>query len=479
MDKINSSTKLSEGGGSTASAGSDCSAGGMLLLFAACFTLFALRNLEPIFSPNIYAEDGTWLGKIMQHGIIDTAFGARDAFPVLGLILLEWLALKLNVAFFNGSIFLLPQSIFIVANTFCALVAIAPVVAFRVALPLWIRLGFVACVVFMPTGSSGNEIFGRILNLGFLFPLLVICSIHVARRTAYSAVFALQLAFLLVAALTFPVCLAIMGVWLLMEISILGLQRDSNVTSSTMNPGRTIAGLAVVALGVISMPPDVLTFQGGANLPYSQEGLIDFAIGRLVAYPFVAGFYSALSDWIVVAVGFLLTALVIAVLIRSRKSERALIALLVLGFGVYWAATAVMRSGLTSFFGTFENTYPDRYAYGLNVLGAWVAITTAYVLWQKRSLFWPLGALCLVFLCFNSLNMRSRTFQMSEPLHPMQQYGDIRSMTCKMVAGTIPPSITVERELVHVPIYPITEKNLWQMVVPRRVWDNTIEGQCQ
>jgi hypothetical protein len=478
MDKSTSSIKLSEGDRSTASSGSYRGTCGMLFLFLACFILFALRNLEPIFSPNIYAEDGTWMGKIMQHGIMDTTFAARDAFPVLGLIILEWLALTLNDAFFNGSIFLLPQSIFIVANTFCALVAITPVVAFRGALPLWIRLGLVVCVVFMPTGSSGNEIFGRILNLGFLFPLIVVCSIHVARRTPSGTVFALQLIFLLVAALTFPVCLAIMGVWLLVEHSLFVLERDPSATTSNWTSARSIAVLAVLALSVISMRPDVLSSQGGASLPYSQEGLIDFAFGRLVAYPFVAGFYTALSDWIVIAIVLLLIALVIAGLIRSQKSERELIALLILGFGVYWVATAVMRSGFTSLFGTFKNTYPDRYVYGLNVMAAWVAVTLAYVLWQKRSTLWPLGALSIALLCLNILGMHSRTFQMSKPQQPMQQYGDIRSMTCKMVAGTIPPSITVERELVHIPIYPITEDNLWQMVVPRKVWDNTVVGQC-
>ena len=57
----------------------------LIISFVACASIFALRNLDPILFPTLYAEDGDWMGLLMQNGFLDTAFHARQGFPVVGL----------------------------------------------------------------------------------------------------------------------------------------------------------------------------------------------------------------------------------------------------------------------------------------------------------------------------------------------------------------------------------------------------------
>jgi hypothetical protein len=112
----------------------------LMIGFIACALIFTLRNLEPLLFPTLYAEDGVWIGLLMQNGFLDTAFHARQGFPVVGLVALNWIALKLNLLFSNGQLFDLPFYVWIVSVAFLSSVSVFPVLAFRNLLPLRYRV---------------------------------------------------------------------------------------------------------------------------------------------------------------------------------------------------------------------------------------------------------------------------------------------------------------------------------------------------
>lgn len=142
------------------------------MAFLALFAAFALRNLEPLTFPTILAEDGGWFETVARDGPLAAGLTVRPGFPVLGLTLLQSVAILAIDLFFSGDVFHLPAAYFVAANAFLAGLALFMFCVLRRFLSAAASLGVVVATVLMPVGNDGNEIFGRILNLVFLFPPL-------------------------------------------------------------------------------------------------------------------------------------------------------------------------------------------------------------------------------------------------------------------------------------------------------------------
>jgi 2-polyprenyl-3-methyl-5-hydroxy-6-metoxy-1,4-benzoquinol methylase len=425
-----------------------------IVCFIACLLLFSLRNLDPIVFPTLYAEDGMWTGLILQNGVIHTAFHARGGFPVLGLVLMDWLGLVLDEVFSAGNILHLPYYLFGVSIAFLSSLSILPLVVFQRVLPLSLRLLLVAVMVFMLTGIDGNEIFGRIGNLAFLFPILCFYMIFLVRFVESRLGAALALAAVLVCALTFPVCLAFLVVWLVLELTY-RLVKTSGVAlvnyPLSASSWRFIGLLfCLVVVCAFLMPGDFLSEKGGAFMPYSARGMIDFAGARVVLFPLIASFYSLFNDTRTIIGLSIILVLALIWLFGTRPSsaELAFAAFgLQISFLIYAGSMVATRSGLSSFFGNYASSFPDRYFYGINVLFMSALIVSSYDLsrngrWSFSPLFGRavIVASAVLFAC-NVARLGTTVFELTTPAVNWRQYGDLRSMTCEIIAKRADPFV--------------------------------------
>lgn len=470
-----------------------------IALYAACWIacalLFSLRNLEPVVFPTLYAEDGVWAGRILQNGLLHTAFHARSGFPVLGLVLMGWLGLVLDEIFSAGNILQLPYYLFGISIAFLSSVSILPLVLFRRILPLSLRLLLVAVMVFMLTGSSGNEIFGRIGNLVFLFPILCFYMIFLVRFTKSRIVAALALGIILVCALTFPVCLAFLAVWIVLEATYRVVKASNIAFGNYPLPASSwgFIGLlfCLVLVCAFLMPGELFTEKGGAPMPYSDRGLIDFAGARIVLYPLIASFYSLFNDTrtIIGLSVILVLALIWLFGTRPSSTELAFAAFsLQMSFVLYATSTVAIRSGFTSLFGNYTNLFPDRYFYGINVLFMSALVVSSYDFSRNgRWSFSPLFGRAMIVasaavFAFNVSRLRTTVFELTTPAVNWRQYGDLPSMTCGIIANQADPYVlkafTQHNGLTEIPIYPKVKNMGFRMILPDAAFERRIKRHC-
>jgi len=459
--------------------------------FVVCAFIFAFRNLEPLLFPTLYAEDGVWIGLLMQNGFLDTVFNARPGFPVFGLVALNWIALQLNLLFSNGIIFDLPFYIWIVSVAFLSAVSVFPVLAFRNILPLRYRLYMVLILPLMPVGVSGNEIFGRIGNLGYLFPLICIYSICLLRSSSSNIyTFATCLIIIFISALTFPVSLGILALWLVIEI-FLAVSFKYKFKIYNYFEGLEVFSLNRIALlGFVFlsclylMPDNMFSFQGGAHMPTKATGWVDYVGARLVLYPMISSYYSAMGNISTILACILVTTLMIfGILAKSDGKMRFTIIFLVLSFGLYLASTAIMRSGFTSFFGQYTNSFPDRYFLGINVL---FLITVCFAIYNLPRFRERTFAGVFIIYILNATVLHKVVFEGGSPVMNWREFGDLRHMTCSIASKSVPLNAnyrdylvaTYKDNLVEFPIYPTVENLGWRMTVPKSIFSYSIEHGC-
>lgn len=464
----------------------------LIIVFMVCSLIFALRNLEPLVFPTLYAEDGVWMGLLMQNGFLDTAFNARQGFPVVGLIALNWVALQLNLLFSNGQLFDLPFYIWIVSITFLSIVSVFPVFAFQNLLSLRCRLSLALILPLMPVGSSGNEIFGRIGNLVFLFPLICIYTICLLRTSSTGCIsFVIGLTIIFISALTFPVCLGILIFWGAFEV-LLTVSNNYKFKISNYFEGVEILGYKRIALiGVMFlfsaslMPANLFSFAGGgANLSTNPAGWIDYVGARLVLYPIISSYYSLMNNASTIFCCILVAMILgFGIVVKNDGRTRFVIIFLITSFCLYFVSTAIMRSGFTSFFGQYTNSFPDRYFFGINVLLLITMCFTVYQLPRYRGIIFNS---ILIIYSINIAALHQRVFEGVSPAMNWREFGDLRHMTCTIATKNVHPNAaykdylvaTYKGNVVEFPIYPKVENLAWRMTVPDSIFLHSIEFGC-
>ncbi|MGI4859496.1 MAG: hypothetical protein ACRYHA_21740 [Janthinobacterium lividum] len=432
--------------------------------FLLSFLIISLRNLEPLTYPVIFAEDGTWVGELFVHNFAVVAFRGKD-FPTFGTVLLQQFSIWLFHVL-PGGVLRLPLAIYLVSNAFTASIASIAMLSSRRFLSPLTRFGMWAAVVLMPVGIDGNEIFGRILNLGFLFPALqtlLLGRVFANRQSTPTMMVALLAC--LACGWTFPVSTGITGIAALLLIHRTGQRRFPVI------PWQTWALLAVVALSIL--PLRAVSFsQGGAAMPYVPAGMTEFAFARVVLFPFVALVYPHLKDPIVLTI-----AIVLAILLgmscvgfsRTTHDRRRFAIFFIASFLVYALATIVMRKGLTSLLnGQYANTFPDRYFYGVNVLAVFaLLVTVAIVPTSARVKVW-VPSLWLILSFVQPLLLKN-VFELSHPTMTWRSHGTWQRELCAAAHDRGTVAIDWNVPVNKIATYPWGGPDVWAMYFPTKI----------
>lgn len=244
----------------------------------------------------------------------------------------------------------------------------------------------------------------------------------------------------------FPICAAVMFV----------SARCSGALSrwALAKIGGVAAGFVVF---LAFMPLLAFSGKGGADLPFSWSGVVEFFLARIFLYPFLPTLYSHLSDFltILLVLPFLLLMFVLIRRAIGATDEFRSRVLFVAGcFVVYYLATVIMRRGFTSAFGSYQSSFPDRYFFGLNLL---LVLLVLLLVDRSRWLVnkWRRFALgAIVFALFGFGAGLGSSFEMWAPQMAWKEFGTFAYAVCKGGAeakALIPPSLNTGSLIVSIP----------------------------
>ena len=444
----------------------------LALFFMVCFLILVARNSFPFAFPALYAEDGTWIGGLLRDGFFQTAFNARVEFPVLGLVMAQGLALLLSEIFFGGDLTSIPLLISVVSCVLLSLVAMLPLLLLHDILGRSYAILLGVMIACLPVGSNGDEIFGRMLNLGFystcVAQILLYCLLYRDPPPLHQA---LMYAVILVLMLTFPV---VIGQFLL----FISFHALIQLKSGQRRWATWI--LCTVMLGVVAaaLLGKNFTGPGGANLPFKASALVEFAGARSILYPLVAPFYSSLTDTFVIA---LVSGVVGLGGFLCWKSRPGFVGLLdyrtffFVNFMLVLFAMVVMRSGLTQIFSDYTTTFPDRYFVGLNI--SFLIMLIALLAGMPSPLVRNSG-LGLLSLLVVTWVATLPIFELATPTMGDRQLGTLRDVICKTSDGTALKLPSASENLVTMPIYPVWAGHPWRISIPKESFQRTVALQC-
>ncbi|MGI4859495.1 MAG: hypothetical protein ACRYHA_21735 [Janthinobacterium lividum] len=431
------------------------------VIFVVSFLIFSCRNLDAWHFPVLYGEDGQWTGRILSRGFFVTALRDKD-FPTVGVVLMDQLALWISVLL-PGGILRVPLVIAFLSNAFMAGIATLAALGLKRSLSPLIRFAMWTTVLLMPVGMDGGEIFGRVLNLPFWFPILQVLLVArmIERPVSRNGTVA-ALAGSLLAGWTFPVSIGITALAALMT-----LQVRRQTWRLGFSP-QTWAMLGVFVLSVL--PLQAASFgKGAATAPYQPSGFVEFSLARTTLYPLVSLVYSHLNDATVVALTLAVAlgaGMSVAALRRLDMARRKMATLFIGSFLLYALATAVMRRGFTAILnGSYDATFPDRYFYGVNVLAVFAILVVAELL-AARSATRRLIAIFWIALFVNGAIFGETVFELSHPALSWRQHGNWSQEVCATLAGK--GAIPFDPQATHSAIasYPWEGASRWKVELP-------------
>jgi hypothetical protein len=377
------------------------------IIFIVAFFSFCARNLDPVTFPSLYAEDGVWTANLLTHGFYDTAFHTR-VFPILGFILFYQIGIFFVDLLFNHQLIYLPLVYFFLSNIFCALLVVSVYKIFREYLSSIALLTVMLSILLLPVGGDANEIFGRILNLGFIFPFFqVVLLISLLRENISISSVAAILIFAAISGLTFPIGLGLSGFF---AIFMLYLSLDSKTKWRYYLNSFFL--LIPIIFAIFLLSSDTFVNKGGADLPVRMSSFIEFAIARSSLYPIVFSYYRNLSDVVVIGIFVLIVTIVVISIFNNKANSsygklRSVTAVLWASFLIYLIAMVVMRIGLTSLFNNYTSTFPDRYFTGLNLLFITALIFSLDQLKIKKNIY--------IFILLPVIITAPKRFEFSNP----------------------------------------------------------------
>lgn len=430
-----------------------------LYLFLAMFgfLILFLRNGNPFIFQTLYAEDGTWAAKIISDGWFSAAFSARSEFPVLGLVILNKIALIFSGL--CGSVLYLPLFIAMVANFFYVIVAMSVFLISDKLLSSNSKLLIFICILLIPVGGDANEIFGRILNLGFIFPTLQLILTLALFTTCKSKLFRFfYLAIQLIAALTFPVCFVFNIIAL---VFLIALGKKEQALSSTIKPMCLVNLISLLVL----LNAHLFT-KGGADLPINYNAFVEFTLARSYLYPFIVNVYKYLNDSLTVLIAIIFTGLITYLVAKRDKSNQYLFFYAIASFAAYFFITIIFRSGLSSFFNNYHSTFPDRYFYGINII---VIIIYLIAVDSIAELKWKHGLKSLIyFFPMVSIILSSQQlFEFNKPKMLFNELGTFRESYCEVYKHEDFFFSQSNHQRIEIPIYPLVDGYLWRISFSR------------
>lgn len=353
-----------------------------ILFLLGIFLLF-LRSAYTVTVPSLYAEEGTWISFILNHGFVHTLFGARGDYLVSGNILLLGVALTINRIFCGDNLTYLPQFVTLVQYCFFSLFALLPVICFKKTVRKKFRILMWFLVLTVPLGTSGMEVLGKIVNVGFVaydIAFLLLFYKVQSRNELTKIQLALVDIVLLVCCATNPGSYLLVGAAFFVDIA---LQLRTMETGTFYEKVRLLLrkyyNLEWIVLGVLcaalaGFDLFVLTvdqYQGAnatltADTPISVELIARFFL-FYITYPF----YTHLNDGICIAIFAILIGANLLVFFSKKISseQKFWYAVILCAVLVYFATTLVARVGLLApLLNDYSSSYVDRYYYGINII---------------------------------------------------------------------------------------------------------------
>jgi hypothetical protein len=417
---------------------------GMAVIFA--------RNPDALFDPLIFAEDGVWAGIALTEGWTHVLLNARPDYLVIGNLLLLWLALQISSLFGSDPISWLPQSIALVSFGFYAGTATLCFATLRRAYNPWAGAAGFLWLLLLPIGHTQNEVLGRLLQIGFYMPLLVVMLLYwrdeLAHRWARFGTDAL----IVLCAATNPVVFLVVAVYFLLD-----LLRERRLYPAI---ARNLSlGLPLVLLALFLAPR--MGGHGGVEGVADPAKWIEAAVARALLYPLLFGFYEQLSDWLSLILLMPVLALIATALVSGNRRERQLLALTLCAVIIYTVATLTNRPGLTGHLQGYIYAMPvDRYFMGINALMVFLLTAACASLMNS-----PLAPGVRMLAVTMALLYAFRADLLFEP-SPRHQLGHGHSFQELMCFAEPVPN---HPQRSAIPIYP----HPWSMTVPSELIDRS------
>jgi hypothetical protein len=341
----------------------------------------------------------------LTEGWLETLLQARPDYFVWGNILLLALSVENNIFFYGLELTHLPKFVALISYSLLSCVAAASYVVLSKELSAESRVVLYGLILLMPVGASGNEIFGRIVNLGFLFIFLCVLLVVLRERYAGDKRKALTTAlidvFLLVCANTNPFCYPLLFSYLGFRIwRVLWTVAEKRALREDL---RLVLLLIIFAVWIAWRHGG---FTPGAEVlrdePLNWTSIIELVTARSILFFLLFPWYHYLNDALAIALFvpwlFLLSWSFTGADRRSTAIIISLGALLLVLF-----ATVATRPGLTVFISGYRGTFPDRYFYAQNLLALLTTLLAIETVSRSGRRFltltcrFALGAILLIY----------------------------------------------------------------------------------
>lgn len=346
----------------------------------------------------IYAEDGKYISRLLNNGFLSSAFSTRsggtDDFWNVGSYVLLKCSLILNRMFYGYDITQLAFIIGWVANIFWVTVALTAYAVFAKR-SKGLSLAMYCCILLIPMGNSGIEVFGRVLNEVFIFPVLASLLLYQIWEQKYtlSKNNMLKQLVILICGMSFPVSFGALGIWMFFGgiIAIRNKKFKEFIFANWIN--------IVSSLIFLMILPSMLGSQGSAQgMKTDYDSIIEFVIARHFIYPLVYLWYNELNDIIVALVFVVIMVFISAANIKDWRKDNCLTQYNI--FTIISIAcilvSSIMRLSMSSMFSQYEYTYPDRYYYGCNILFLMIFIYAIYVLLYHNKIVMKIAVYMLI-----------------------------------------------------------------------------------
>ena len=330
-----------------------------LVVFVVCFFVITVRSINSFTEPFLYAEDGVWLSNVLQQGFLGAAFNSRPDYPIFLQASLLQIVTVIGKLIFGSPLSQSPLIISVVSNLFLTVVFYFIYLALRKTFTFSIASVILALAVFVPVGITSNEIYGRILQIGFFLPAW--CWAIVELRSAPGSKLRNLMFDLLIGLSIFTNPITVVTVW-----CHIFLRKPSALLrlSEFAKTWWTLIAITLIFLGqeITIRVPGTGGIPGGLN----PQGIVGYfvrsSVFSIIGYPYTIGsLYFWLGMSIVLAILCWVGWWKLTPTYRSNSSTLFVLWLVLTTGGL------IARPGLTGFTVTNASSFPDRYFIASNI----------------------------------------------------------------------------------------------------------------
>lgn len=398
----------------------------ILLLFIGTVVI-SLRNMDFIQQKMIYAEEGWFLSKQILNGFFSTLFSARSGtsnvfliendFWNTGIYIISFIALKVNMAINGYDLSEFPFWSGVITNIFISFTAVLGYRAIEL-MSNW-KIGILAfiSVILVYIGNESWEVFGRSINVAFLWTTTVafLLIISFIKDEKYSFNNFLISIICIIGCFTFPIVFLEVGLYLMFVFfrSFKDNEWKKRVLSNTLL-------LITVLIGCLLLPRLIGVEGASSGLHFVPERAVEFFIARHFLFPLVSEFYTSLNDKIVIILFVVYTFIVLFanfIECRTKSLGNALFLFSVLTYAVC-ISSAYMRRGFTQAYdSSYIYTHPARYFYSCNIISFLLLTVSIFIVIRfivKNKFLFNKIIFLLQIICFLIIAIKNNLFYFLE-----------------------------------------------------------------